>query len=115
MRGDGNSLQCARGGNLHLRAREEQRMGRDCVVRFVVALLLCMAARGAAQNAKPAGGETEKSYPGFDRNDYPSDAALPALRKTFRYTGYWLNNPQGESRNSWVGKRAMLRQFGFGF
>ena len=90
-------------------------MKRECVARFVAALLLGMAATGAAQTARLAGGGTEESYPGFDRNDYPGDAALPALRKTFRYTGYWLNKPQGESSNSWVGKRAILRRCGFGF
>jgi hypothetical protein len=52
---------------------------------------------------------------GFDRNDYPGDGAWPALRKTFRYTSYWLNHPPGESANSWAGKRAILRQNGFGF
>ncbi len=54
-------------------------------------------------------------YPGFDRNEYPGDATLPALRKTFRYTGYWLNNPPGSHQNSWTGKRALLKQQGFGF
>jgi hypothetical protein len=60
-------------------------------------------------------GQTQPRYAGFDRNDYPGDAALPALRKDFRYTGYWLNNPPGEKQNSWMGKRALLKQFGFGF
>jgi Rv2525c-like, glycoside hydrolase-like domain len=55
------------------------------------------------------------AFPGFDRNDYPGDAALPALRKSFRYTGYWLNPPPGETANSWSGKRALLKQYGFGF
>jgi hypothetical protein len=31
-------------------------------------------------------------YSGFDRNDYPGDATMISLRKTFRYTSYWLNN-----------------------
>jgi hypothetical protein len=55
------------------------------------------------------------AYLGFDRNDYPGDAALAALRKTFRYTSYWLNAPPGETANSWAGKRALLHQHGFGF
>jgi len=54
-------------------------------------------------------------YVGFDRNDYPGDAALPALRHTFRYTSYWLNNPPGETRNTWAGKRGLLKRYGFGF
>jgi hypothetical protein len=57
----------------------------------------------------------QQSYAGFDRNEYPGDAALPALRESFSYTGYWLNNPPGASRNTWMGKRALLRQHGFGF
>ena len=59
--------------------------------------------------------EAQHAYAGFDRNDYPGDAALPALRKTFFYTSYWLNNPPGEQRDSWTGKRALLNQNGFGF
>ena len=75
----------------------------------LAAMLLGAALAGAAQTAHG------RAYLGFDRNDYPGDAALPALRKSFRYTGYWLNPPPGETQNSWVGKRATLRRFGFGF
>jgi hypothetical protein len=70
------------------------------------ALLLLAAACAAA--AQP-------SYAGFDRNNYPGDAALPALRKDFRYTGYWLNDPPGETRDTWTGKRPILKRYGFGF
>ncbi len=74
--------------------------------RFALLLpVFLLAASAAAQSA----------YLGFDRNDYPGDAALPALRKTFRFAGYWLNNPPGATRNSWAGKREILRQNGFGF
>ncbi len=52
---------------------------------------------------------------GFDRNDYPGDDALPALHKTFEFTGYWLNNPPGAKSNSWMGKRKIVEQAGFGF
>lgn len=55
------------------------------------------------------------TYLGFDRNDYPGDANLKTLRKTFSYTGYWLNNPPGENSNSWVGHRAAVEAAGFGF
>ncbi len=55
------------------------------------------------------------TYLGFDRNDYPGDASLPELRKTFDYTGYWLNNPPGAHSNTWVGKRETLQAAGFGF
>ena len=56
-----------------------------------------------------------QTYLGFDRNDYPGDANLAALRKTFAYSGYWLNNPPGENHNSWRGKRQALQAAGFGF
>jgi hypothetical protein len=52
---------------------------------------------------------------GFDRNDYPGDAVLPALHRDFAYTGYFLNNPPTESSDSWTGKRATLKSNGFGF
>ena len=54
-------------------------------------------------------------YAGFDRNEYPGDAALPELRKHFDFIGYWLTNPPGESRNTWIGKREILLRQGFGF
>jgi hypothetical protein len=52
---------------------------------------------------------------GFDRNEYPGDAALRILRKSFAFTGYWLGPPPGEKTNSWRGKREFLRSQGFGF
>ena len=57
----------------------------------------------------------ENAYLGFDRNDYPGDEALSTLRRTFSFTGYWLNPPPGAAQNSWTGKRTVLRQAGFGF
>ena len=56
-----------------------------------------------------------RGFVGFDRNDYPGDEAMTRLRKQFAYTGYWLTPPPGETTNSWVGKRAMLRGLGYGF
>src|SRR6267142_4936038 len=56
-----------------------------------------------------------QAYLGFDRNDYPGDAALPILRKSFSFTGYWLGYPPGENSNSWTGKRDILRSHGFSF
>jgi hypothetical protein len=55
------------------------------------------------------------AYLGFDRNTYPGDANLKALRQTFSYAGYWLNNPPGEKTNSWSGHRASIESAGFGF
>lgn len=57
----------------------------------------------------------EKTYYGFDKNDYPGDSLLPALHRSFSYAGYWLNNPPGAGSNSWAGKRATLKANGFGF
>jgi hypothetical protein len=65
-----------------------------------------------------AGGAQDKarnSYLGFDRNEYPGDGALAQLRKDFSYAGYWLNTPPGARQNGWVGKRALLKQYGFGY
>lgn len=77
--------------------------------RFLVAKMALMLL--AAGVACPA----QRSYVGFDRNDYPGDAALTAMRANFRYVGYWLNNPPGVNQISWAGKRALLKQSGFGF
>ena len=55
------------------------------------------------------------AYLGFDRNTYPGDANLKALRQTFSYTGYWLNNPPGEKTNTWTGHRAAIESAGFGY
>jgi hypothetical protein len=60
-------------------------------------------------------GFAQKTYLGFDRNDYPGDQSLKVLHETFSYAGYWLNNPPGENANSWVGKRQILQSAGFGF
>ncbi len=60
-------------------------------------------------------GAQSTAYLGFDRNDYPGDRNLQALRKTFSYAGYWLNNPPGENSNSWAGHRAAVEAAGFGF
>jgi hypothetical protein len=79
---------------------------------FIAWLAMAGIAAAAQSASQPKSGAP---YLGFDRNDYPGDAVLPALRKTFRYTSYWLNNPPGESSNSWAGKRAVLQQNGFGF
>jgi hypothetical protein len=55
------------------------------------------------------------SFPGFDRNQYPGDAALPLLRKSYSFASYWLSPPPGEKSNSWTGKRNMMKSQGFGF
>jgi hypothetical protein len=54
-------------------------------------------------------------YLGFDRNIYPGDDALPILRKTFAFSGFWLGPPPGEKINTWKGKRELMKSLGFGF
>jgi phenylpyruvate tautomerase PptA (4-oxalocrotonate tautomerase family) len=77
-------------------------------VLSLCALLLSVVAAG------PQAVNT-RFYLGFDRNDYPGDDALPVLRKTFSFTGYWIGPPPGEKRSTWLGKRALLQSQGFGF
>lgn len=60
-------------------------------------------------------GSAQRVYLGFDKNDYPGDAAMVKLHESYRYTSYWLNNPPGLDRNPWTGKRAFLKKQGFGF
>lgn len=79
-------------------------------MRTAAALLCALALwplAGAAQ--------TPRLYLGFDKNEYPGDQTLAELRRSFRFTGYWLNNPPGADHNSWMGKRARLQRRGFGF
>ncbi|HEY4380065.1 MAG TPA: glycoside hydrolase domain-containing protein [Acidobacteriaceae bacterium] len=64
---------------------------------------------GAQQAPAPHG------YLGFDANNYPGDDLLPALRKQFAFTGYWLTNPPLTKSNPWIGKRDILLRNGFGF
>ena len=73
-------------------------------------LVLALSAPLAAQNM-----EAKSTYLGLDRNDYPGEANMAALRTTFAFTGYWLNNPPGANRNTWEGKRKALRSLGYGF
>jgi hypothetical protein len=82
--------------------------------------LLLLAATGCAQQSAPAAASltppaATQSPIGFDSNDYPGDANLPALRRHFAFTGYWLTNPPGTHRNDWLGKRDTLLRNGFGF
>ena len=56
-----------------------------------------------------------QNYLGLDRNDYPGDASMLLLHRTFVFTGYWLNNPPGAQSNTWTGHRAQLESMGYGF
>ena len=68
-----------------------------------------------ATNPAASTGAVAQGYRGFDSNDYPGDATMATLHNTFAFTGYWLTNPPGETSNTWQGKRALLRQQGWGF
>jgi hypothetical protein len=68
----------------------------------------CARAQGHAHHGP-------RTYAGFDVNEYPGDAVLPALHRNFSYIGFWLNTPPGDKRNNWHGKREVLRAAGFGF
>jgi hypothetical protein len=74
---------------------------------------LCLFLSGVSE--LPCRSFAQQAYLGFDRNAYPGDENLTVLRKTFAYSGYWLNNPPGESTNSWTGKRVKLESAGLGF
>lgn len=79
-------------------------------------ILLCAATPGLLfgfPQRVPA--QQHASFLGMDRNDYPGDADMQLMRKTFVFTGYWLNTPPGASRNTWTGKRTFLQAMGFGF
>src|SRR5690348_4392971 len=80
-----------------------------CVAALLFAAALIAASANTSQ--KPA----QRSYLGFDRNEYPVDDALPVLRRTFAFSSYWLSPPPGEKTNTWTGKRELLRSQGFGF
>jgi len=82
-------------------------------VSLAAALFLCALLLSVAAGGPQAVHAT--SYLGFDRNDYPGDEALPILRKTFSFTGYWIGPPPGEKRSTWLGKRSRLQSRGFGF
>ena len=74
--------------------------------RSLIGMVMLFSATLSAQS---------QSYLGFDRNEYPGDANLTTLRQTFSYAGYWLNNPPGETSNTWAGHRAEVESAGFGF
>lgn len=81
---------------------------REWRSRAGVALLVGLLIAGCS-------GQTAQAYLGFDSNNYPGDANLKILRRTFSYAGYWLNNPPGAKSNGWTGKRHALNAEGFGF
>jgi hypothetical protein len=90
-------------------------------VCYLLALLggaVVAVVRLPARTENPAQVATQyraSGYLGFDRNEYPGDSYLPELKQSFSFAGYWLNAPPAATSNSWAGKRAILRDNGFGF
>ena len=89
-------------------ARSHKKAFGVSTIVFLFSLLFVMPA--LSQQSPDA-----RAYLGFDRNDYPGDAALLALRRSFSFAGYWLGPPPGAKSNSWSGKRELVRSLGFGF
>jgi hypothetical protein len=89
-------------GRLIFSPQCSRKYSRASLWLLAAVMMLNGAARGQAFN-------------GMDRNDYPGDALLSTLHKSFNYTSYWLNAPPGEKTNTWAGKRSVLRERGFGF
>jgi hypothetical protein len=85
------------------------------IFTFGVVLLSLIAGAGSEGAKSATANGAPAIYLGFDRNNYPGDAALATLRKTFSYTSYWLNTPPGATTNTWAGKREKLEAAGFGF
>ena len=77
----------------------------------VIVLVVC----AASVTGQVASLSAKQSFVGFDRNEYPGDEHLMALRRIFSFSGYWLNVPPGTNENTWAGKRTRLREAGFGF
>src|SRR5262249_16197177 len=82
------------------------------VLSLVIAIAIGIS---GGQPQASEGGRAKPSYLGFDKNLFPGDAALDSLRKTFAFSGYWLNAPPGAVSSTWLGKRRLLRAKGFGF
>jgi Domain of unknown function (DUF1906) len=104
--------------NFNLKFRSATRAVATALATLGCAILLIACKRApdpVAPISSAAPPATPKFYLGFDRNDYPGAAALPELRKTFSYTGYWLTPPPGERTTNWLGKREKLEAAGFGF
>jgi hypothetical protein len=84
------------------------------LVSVVAALLILFSCQTGARPDSVAP-VSPSGYLGFDLNIFPGDAALPTLKKTFSFSGYWLSPPPGEKTNTWTGKRDLLLAQGFGF
>ena len=81
----------------------------------IPALKTLRARPAPPSQSRPQAATSPRTYLGFDRNDYPGDAAMAKLKTEFAFTGYWLNGPPGETATTWTGERAVIQSDGFGF
>jgi Domain of unknown function (DUF1906) len=88
---------------------------RLLAVSIVVLMIVWRGDQGYGLPQAGESGSERAAYLGFDRNEYPGDQNLAALRRTFSYTGYWLNVPPGAKSNTWTEKRKVVQEAGFGF
>jgi Domain of unknown function (DUF1906) len=106
-------------GRCALRETRRRLAAFVAVLSFCLAIAAVLLIPRTAGTSAPWPSQPEKlpvpTYLGFDANDYPGDDALLGLRRTFAFSGYWLNAPPGAKTNSWIGKRAELLKDGFGF
>src|SRR5260370_8999089 len=88
-------------------------------VRPMVSVLLIVGAQSLfdppVRMAKTEARSLTGTYLGFDLNTYPGDDALPILRKTFSFGGYWLSPPPRPKQNNWVAKRHLFSSPTLGF
>ncbi len=112
--GWGNTSTRVRGDRV-VRSRQSKSAGASAFLVPSRRLLFILVLTGTALSAGGLAQSDSPTFLGFDRNTYPGDANLNALRQTFTYTGYWLNNPPGEKTNNWTGHRAAVESAGFGF
>ena len=90
-------------------------MRLGCMLAGGLAALAALGTTAAGQSGTGSPTNGDRTYVGFDKNGYPGDNWLPRLRKSFAYTGFWLNDPPDMKTNPWEGKRLAVRAAGLGF
>src|SRR5260370_35137213 len=89
-------------------ARADKKLLGVSIIVFLFSVLFVVLALSQQSS-------TPRAHLGFDRNAYPGDAALPILRKSFSFTGYWLAPPPRAKSNSWLREPKLLRALDFRF
>lgn len=85
------------------------------VKRLLISIAFAAGLMVMSAQPSSSGVPARTEHLGFDRNEFPGNDNLAALRRTFEFAGYWLNNPPGMTSDSWVGKRKAVQSAGFGF